>query len=849
MVSLGYTKETVDPDIFGLYNPNIDDIFNGAHYLNSQTKLDFYSHNGETYVKNPNRTEGLKSTTGIYTYENLNDPSYMVHIPVGTDENDLYHDDRFVCTKGYFVPVFPEVANDPFTYSWSSSSSLVKEVDENKLDVDINGDGLKNGKFIMFDFSLLKYAGNAPKEFNNTEFNMEIDVRLSLSASVTVGGIVYSRVIQSYTAELYSNKYDYNTNPGHVSANVLCNYQAREDSAHPSANYNHGNNIGFLVGHLDGTLENSYVYKGSLKFNDDSTNCHPIACESETGLVGEVGTNVVNALNPEYNATVNGAIGVMNFTKIYEGIRSDFTGGETIKAGTESGNNFLCYDTKINHSGASLFNLYEDYLRHTINGNFITNSSQNYSGTWVNHTVPGTVPEAYNTVDFLYNNLIQDDNLEDNDPNNDKDRGLGVFKIATPRITAADAPASYGDHVFDGLGNCRIINGSAKNKVYFSTAEYAHVDSNLNNLEGQKAWGITSEDIDPLRATTLPTNTDIMSFDYPFSRDFNYVFELDLTQNSSSKKHNYMFNTDSEFLTNYLSSILIDKNGRSIEHGNYRFGFMLRSSDNIALTSLSSYMEIGEPTSTSSYPDGNRYPSNSIVFRIENQKGANISVIGNTNNISIYRFKLNGSNVYGGKKIQKLYTMKCENVSDLDSHRYFTYDYRTEANGATSTCCLPYSDNHMGDNNALYAHIFKLPQSKDGEMYCIGSSSSTKAKLYYLAVQGQTNGTLDTDSIAELDNHLDNVDFLTTEPTKSNYTSGGYAAKRAYITFNGTFNTTDGELSIGTKTVSASDYLLFEFNNDPAFITQMTAFDFKTIHAFYVNNEAAARDLPSEDLV
>ncbi len=844
--SLGYTKYATQPDIYNLYSPNIDNIFDGAaHYLASQTSLSFYEKVGANYVERQ-----LKSVNGVGGTELIGIDTDVIQVPVGSDVDDGNQDDKFVSEIGYFIPTFPNVNNDPFTYSWISSSSLIQETDAL---VDLDGDGV-NDKVIAFDLNLLRYAGDGEGQFNNTEANMEVSARLSLTASVTVDGVVYSRVIQSYGLEFYSNNHEYGD--GYISTNIYCNYLTPEDPSHPDTNYHHGNNIGFLIGHLDGSLENSYVYNGKFVFNDDD-DCHPIITETKQGLVGEVGTNVINSLDPDYNSTVRGEIGVMNFTRIYEGIRKDFAGGETTYGGTESDYKFVAYDGKdtggndiINTGPTSLFSLYEPYLRHTDSGHYITPVDGNVSGsTWGTSTVPNNVPEKFNTVDFLFNNLIEDE--RDGEGNITVDRGLGVFKIATPRNTGADGKA-YGLVWNYNWGNCRIFSGTPKNKVYFSTAEYDHTYSGYN-----PSWGISSNQVDPLRATTLPSYSDVFTFDYPFSRDYNYVFQLDLTQNSASTKHNYMYNTDSPFLTNYLTSILKDKNGEAITHGNYRFGFMFRSSENVVLNSLSSYMEIDKPGRTVDYGGGKYYPSNSIIFKIENEKGANVSVVGSERNISIYKFRTNAS-----ADPVELYTMYSENILSedpryVDSHRYFTYDYRPSANGATSDVCVPYSDYNMGDGDkALYGHIFHLPKSEDGYMYAIGRAgggfafNDGKARLYYLAVQGQTAGTIDTNKIADVGNHLDNVDFLTTEPSKSDYTSvDGYTPKRAFVNFSANFNTTDGELDVATKTVAATDYLLFEFDNDPQFIMAMTAYDFKTIHGFYVNLEAIKRDSSTEPIV
>ena len=827
--SLGYTTVTSD-NTYKLFSADIDNIFSTATYLTRDMNLDFYSYEDGSYVRalpvpsNP----GLKNENGIggVQYSGI-DLNVVTDATTGVD----YY-------RGYFVPTYPNVPNDPFTYSWSTSSVLLQESDV--LNLDLDADGTKD-KLIMFDFTKLKESGQ--DKFNSGD-DMQLDVRLSLNASVTVDGIIYSRVVQSYLCEFYSHKTYYGD--GEFSLSIYCNYAVPTDSYHPATNYAHGNNIGFLVGHLDGTMKHSYVYNGTFKFNDDGYN--PINSETQLGLVGEVGTNVVNALDPDFNSVLHGETGVMNFTRIYSGIRSDFAGGETIKSGNESEKKFISYDTVINNGDDSLFDKYSTYLRHTINNNYITGYYGNGGGswsTWQDSTVPNPVPEDYNTIDFLYNNLIQDD--YDNEGRVTVDRGLGVFKIATPRNTSAN-PGNYGDHVFDNMGHCRIISGEPHTKVYFSTAEYDHT------INGQPGWGSAITEIDPLRATTLPSSTNVFSFDYPFSRDYNYVFEMDLEQNTPSSVNNYMYNTDSVFLTNYLKSILIDKYGRQVTYGDYRFGFMFRTAENYLINSLSSYMPISHPKATSSYPDGNYYPSNSIVFDIKNDNGANVSVIGNKNDISIYKFRTDRAG-----DPTKLYTMKSVNTEELDSHRYFTYDYTDGHNGATGTLATPYAENLMGDGGALYAHIFKLPKLPEGWAYAIGSAAGNtrdgsndaqKANLYYLAVQGQTDGTIGS-SVAKVGNVLEDVDFLINAPVKSDYVVTNTeiagepvtqitfnSSKLAYFNFTSNFNTTSGTFTVGTQEVEIDGVghtlLNLQYNNDPQFITYLFAYDYKAEPAFCI---------------
>ena len=160
----------------------------------------------------------------------------------------------------------------------------------------------------MIDLTPLKDSTNETMGFNspaNSDKNMCISARLSLYATIEINGYVYSRVIQSYTLKFYSNMSVYSE--GKYSLQILCDYVAPETPGHIVTNYAHGCNIGFLVGHLDGSLTNSYVYKGNLIFNNEN-DYHPIATESDLGLIGEVGANVLNTLDPDYGQVTNGDI-------------------------------------------------------------------------------------------------------------------------------------------------------------------------------------------------------------------------------------------------------------------------------------------------------------------------------------------------------------------------------------------------------------------------------------------------------------------------------------------------------------------------------------------------------------
>ena len=318
-----------------------------------------------------------------------------------------------------------------------------------------------------------------------------------------------------------------------------------------------------------------------------------------------------------------------------------------------------------------------------------------------------------------------------------------------------------------------------------------------------------------------------MSFDYPFSRDFNYVFELDLSQMGLSGGNDYMYNTDSDFLTNYLSSKLIDKYGDPVTPGSARFGFMFRSSENEVLSSLSAYMPINKPGDKHEFTSGGQtkyYPSNSIVFRIENPKGANVSVVGNGQDITIYGYDPKSP----ANDVTPLYTMKSINTKTEDMHRYFKYTLTDDPNtsGHTTTHCENYAT--MSDDGALYGHIFRLPQGD----YVLGSYSNSPANIYFLAVQGQTEGTIGAKETIAIEAELDDVSFLLEEPLYMNYPAG---FNKALFTYKGVFNTTHGTIYNDVYEAAGNKYMRVTFNNSPIFVTSLKFRSRLLEHIFMVN--------------
>ena len=672
-------------------------------------------------------------------------------------------------SNSYFTPYF-DTSDSRFEYD--------VKVSNNALDVITTDDGQTQVR-VNLDFI------NNNDDFANT--NCEIDTRISLVASTIYNNRKYSRVIQTYLAKIYSNRASDKTSTGYTMT-VYTDY-VDPNSSSQYTNYFHGNNIGFLAGHVDGSMTNCYVYDSKINFNQgDSTIFKPVETESEIGLVGEIGVNVENTLAPEYGFSDKGEIGVINFSGIYSSIRSDFptnTMQTSIKKSDTTGTDrfYVDYTKYLNQN---TYQLYAEYLRTTSASisTYITSSGQNNGGSF-----QPTSGSAANSVDFFGQKLIEDTATTD--------RGLGIFKVATSNDRSNFDPTTYNKDTYfiNGLGTSSITNGTAKTEIYYTTAENDAKDGITNPTAWYPSNGVHPSGGDynfVENMSTIPDYADSSTFTSKYEQRSNYVFKLNFGNDYSKVGNNsYFYNTDSKLLQEYFKYKLIDKYGKSIEPGNNRFGLMIRKSDYTQLSSLSSYLTISSNKSITTV-NGQQYPANSILFEISNSNGANISVIASSNNnrngyVSIYGYDYDSSgnlkylNANGnlGNTAVPLYTMFVPNNDNIDTLKYFNYDSTT---GKTDTTAVVASDTNS--SNKLFAHIFKVPKGK----YFIGSPNGS-INIYYMAVQGQTSGTIDEINVAQGINRVAGVDFLLCDPT-------GDLKKYAKLTYLAKFNTNSGTLRV-----------------------------------------------------
>ena len=144
------------------------------------------------------------------------------------------------------------------------------------------------------------------------------------------------------------------------------------------SNLEHNNNIGLLIGHCDGTVRNCYVYNGQFVMNDGDTitssssgTYGALSNSSSTGIIGLVGDSVYNAVGAESSAGASSGldVGVLDFTNVYNDIIS---GDSAFTSALVDSTNAPNYGYYYNPNTSSQ---YEPYLRKNTTG-YVTQKSQ-----------------------------------------------------------------------------------------------------------------------------------------------------------------------------------------------------------------------------------------------------------------------------------------------------------------------------------------------------------------------------------------------------------------------------------------------------------------------------------------
>ena len=335
----------------------------------------------------------------------------------------------------------------------------------------------------------------------------------------------------------------------------------------------HGCNIGFLIGHCDGTVRDCYIHDGTFNMNNnaggeisDTFTFNPLSNASEYGIIGAIGGTVYNRAGIESGSATQAGktVGLLNFTDVY---------GQIVDEHSFDGHNGsepdgITYnpidDTK-----------YEKYLRRSG-----TPASFNYF----------TKNKDY--VSFAGQMVVKEDEL-------------GVFTIATDEMT----PGTYGD-VGVNLDNSAIHDeGTGIDYLYYTTGEYnkEYVEGRLGHETKQKIgstafrkYVLAMESNNPdemLLGHHLPAPNEVTVEGFQEREAHqNYFFRFQMTPEYRTNVNSkfYFADVDEEtpggsFISKYFEYKLVDQDYRAIPAGDDKCGVMLRGKKGLLSYELANF--------------------------------------------------------------------------------------------------------------------------------------------------------------------------------------------------------------------------------------------------------------------
>lgn len=552
----------------------------------------------------------------------------------------------------------------------------------------------------------------------------------------------------------------------------------------------HGNNIGLVVGHCDGTVTDCYVYNGAFEMNNGGNSYNKLPNGSDLGLIGRVGGTVQNilAVQSDVGAKEGKNIGVLDFSNIYSDIidTNSFPATDVPAQYVSDG---ITFTPKTGTK-------YMQFLRYYEN-QYITKEK--------------------NAVSFKGREIIS----------KQADNNLGVFTIATDPQTLDGASSGMNlsrSVVLSESENDLKVNG--KYYLYYCTGEF---NKNYHTKYGGSSFTsyLSSYNVRNTNVISpgyyLPSKDQVTrdSFTTREARQ-NYCLRFELNSNRANKGGFYLYDVDrttdgGSFFANYFNYKLLDADGFHIPKGDVKCGIMLKTVKN------NIRQELGSVSASFALPDltkkigenntyafclqdnGNKkYVGNMINFEVKN-KWANVTVIASPTDpdstsltpktekcaaLGIYR--LNDSEFDGDISNYTMYFNRLYNNPDYaffmptdDNLAYFDYQYNSQSkkgeigtyvNGSfvknTRKATVPAEGDveslYTEGKTRLFAHTFCLPQGR----YAIGSASSSTQyvpKVYYVCAQGQDDGEFDFDETAFAStDRVENVDFLNTSRFANN---------------------------------------------------------------------------------
>lgn len=758
----------------------------------------FYSKDAEKYMKKNTSfvvSQGEKKVTYTYIENNLGE------LENSYEEKNLTLSGStatFQLDENGTMPEF-EVINkntsdltySRYTYSLLASDLfLQKTKDDSTFKVNPKQDNTTSIQDIFTYFETLEKTPNT-----TLTYPLNLSMTLSgVASNLDTFGINHAKVISSLNLSFEKKSKD--------STTLTLYVQTRD--------IQHGNNIGLVIGHLDGSCQNVFVHNGSFSLNGEKANT-PVAQKSMTGFIGLVGPSVYDkaSQNAKGDVAIAGKdVGVLDFTDIYKSIiDKDFRHETTTLYGE---NDYYSYIPKTQDQG----NEYYDYLR------FEKSPSD---------TTRYTTKEK--NIELIGKTIIQDDDSHN--------RGLGVFTIATDYMSKG-----YGDSLFERAEKSRIVKAKSyedmtttscymkqdATHVFYSTFEY--VKANQKRYNQSKA-DIFNAIESPIYNGYYPTTKCILNGNYIptastqssqglYEAYYNYIFRFTLDPNRLGFYFNDLDETTigGRFLSDYFRYKLVDEEGNPIGKESSQFGLMIKNKNRKNIQELTTAFPLDMTSSDNMYvfnqdetkPKDNGIlkeqttyaVANSINFEIKTE-AANVTILASNREGGSYDRDTMGS-VLGIYKLGECLTknntadnvyIQCDSKGNplkfddpdyamaLPANKTISYFSYTK-DGKIGTSDL--NDNNFKEltqtnyiqainlsedgsysaslNAPIFAHTFRLPKGR----YCLGSTKGT-AYVYYICAQGQDEGDITMSAnVYNSQNKVENIDFVKDKDTTGLFT-------------------------------------------------------------------------------
>lgn len=664
-----------------------------------------------------------------------------------TEYSYFYADENFEYTAQGSSPI-PAVTivspSNTYTFSSLLSGDLIKK-NNNQIVPDMDR---------LFSFFAEKKA----------EPEAKYPIQASSTASLIVSSV--DRYGQKHSKVLLTLEFDFTLDSS--TANFI--------SMGVHLTSDHGNNIGLVAGHCDGSIYDCYVYNGSLVMNNGGNGYHNLENGSNLGLIGLVGATVQNILANESDVGVKEGknIGVLDFTTIYREIIDDHSfDNSTTAVGVSAGVTYEPIPTSK----------YEQYLRKN-NDTYITNEED--------------------SVSFRGRKIVTNTDL-------------GVFTVATEASTEGTGPDS-GQNITSSmiLTEDLAIKDAGNNDnyyIYYSTGEF---NKDFYTTYGGSSFSNYVDTFNSSNSQHLlaghhfPRKDQVTRETYELREARqNYFVRFKLDPNYRKGKGFYFSDLDLDtdggaFMANYFNYKLVDQNSYHVPVGDNKCGVMLKNNLRQEIGTLSASFALPDLTSVvGGIPvtpfcleddEGKPYVSNMVNFEIKNTL-ANVTVIAaptdSTKPSALGIYKLDNNDFTGSIDYSTLsYDLKfTQRYSDpdyaffmpTDNHLAY-FDYRVNGttgkgeigtytsggtfsvatNATDATVAKEYGLSEYGYTSGktrLFAHTFCLPKGR----YCIGSASKGDQcvpKIFYICAQGQDDGQFDfDDNVFSSADRVENVDF------------------------------------------------------------------------------------------